>query len=80
MKWARYALLVSLTVNLVLTILNGWTAHRTTQLLTKLREAAAAQRPLAESPPPHECGSVIMPGESCEMHVILDSGHREPTY
>lgn len=80
MTWARRALLVALALNLVFALLNGWGAYRTHQLVMMLRETAAAQYPLAESPPPHECGSVIMPGESCEMHVILDSGHREPTY
>ncbi len=64
-------------------IANGRLLARNWRLLTELRETTAKlQRARAEAMPPHACGPVIMPGESCEMTVILGLtlGGEDTTY
>lgn len=71
MNRLRYVTIVALAVNLVLLAVNGWIIDRNRELLSRLRMVSDAQREWVSALPPHRCGSVILPGERCEVNTRI---------
>lgn len=71
------AALVALNLAIVAVNVQNFRADK--ELRASLDVTIARYRELAAALPPHACGTVIMPGERCEMTIELHTA-REPSY
>lgn len=81
MRAMRWLTIGALVTNLVLMALTGTQLRDATKLRNRLNDQLQTMREAQQARPPHPCGQVIMPGESCSqtMMLVIPTA-KEPTY
>ncbi len=80
MRTIRWATLAMCAASLILLVVNGANLRALINERIELGVQLQTMRDQAARPP-HECGTVIMPGETCQQTLtIVIPGEKEPTF